>query len=47
MPKHNFGVIYYSGQGVPKNKAEAVKWWQKAADQRDADAKAALQKIGK
>ena len=25
--------MYYYGQGVPKNYAEAVKWFRKAAEQ--------------
>jgi TPR repeat protein len=27
------GVIYLTGDGVPKDDAEALKWLQKAADQ--------------
>ena len=30
--------MYDSGEGVPENDAEAVKWYRKAADQGDADA---------
>ena len=30
--------FYHKGKGVPKNKAEAVKWYRKAAEQGDADA---------
>jgi TPR repeat protein len=30
------GVLYYSGEGVPKNSTEAVKWFRKAADQGEA-----------
>ena len=29
----NLGVMYASGEGVPENDAEAVKWYRKAADQ--------------
>ena len=32
------GLMYDVGQGVPKDEAEAVKWYRKAADQGDADA---------
>ena len=32
------GVMYYEGQGVPQNYAEAVKWLRKAAAQNDASA---------
>ena len=29
----NLGVMYATGEGVPENDAEAVKWYRKAADQ--------------
>ena len=29
----NLGVMYANGDGVPKDAAEAVKWYRKAADQ--------------
>ena len=29
----NLGACYYEGRGVPKNKAEAVEWYRKAAHQ--------------
>ena len=31
----NLGLLYFNGQGVPQNDAEAVKWFRKAADQGD------------
>jgi TPR repeat protein len=34
--QYNLGVIYSNGQGVVKNKAEAVKWFRKAAEQGNA-----------
>ena len=34
----DLGVMYYKGQGVPKNDAEAVKWFYKAAEQGNAGA---------
>lgn len=34
--QHNLGVMYHIGDGVPKNEAEAVKWFRKAADQGNA-----------
>ncbi|MDP5014028.1 MAG: sel1 repeat family protein [Opitutales bacterium] len=34
----NLGVMYYSGEGVPKDSAEALKWFRKAADQGHAPA---------
>ncbi len=30
--QNNLGVMYYNGQGVPQDYAEAVKWWRKAAE---------------
>ena len=30
--------MYFRGEGVPQNYAEAVKWWRLAADQGNADA---------
>lgn len=32
----NLGLLYFNGQGVPQNDAEAVKWFRKAADQGDS-----------
>ena len=34
----NLGGMYNKGEGVPKNDAEAVKWYRKAADQGFAKA---------
>ena len=34
----NLGVMYFKGEGVPKNHKAAVKWWTKAAEQGEADA---------
>jgi hypothetical protein len=31
----SLGDLYYYGQGLAKNHAEAVKWWRKAAEQGD------------
>jgi TPR repeat protein len=36
--QYNLGLIYFKGEGVPKNDAEAVKWFRKAADQGHATA---------
>ena len=38
----NLGAMYYRGKGVGKNFKEAVKWYQKAADQGVAVAQKAL-----
>ena len=34
--------MYVLGRGVPKDEAEAVKWWLKAAEQGDTDAQYSL-----
>jgi hypothetical protein len=36
------GAMYYEGRGVPKNDAEAVKWWQLSAEQGHKNAQNAL-----
>jgi hypothetical protein len=36
--QYNLGVMYYKGQGVPQDYAEAVKWYRLAADQGYAEA---------
>ncbi len=38
----NLGVMYESGDGVPRNAAAALKWYRKAADQGNADAQVNL-----
>jgi TPR repeat protein/serine/threonine protein kinase len=40
--QYHLGVKYDKGQGVPRDVAEAVKWYRKAADQRHADAQCIL-----
>ena len=35
----NLGLIYAEGRGVPKNKAEAYKWWLISAAQGQPEAK--------
>jgi TPR repeat protein len=37
--------MYSRGEGTPVNKAEAIKWYKKAADQGFGLAKEALKKI--
>ena len=34
----NLGVMYDTGEGIPKNPAEAVRWYRMAAEQGDAKA---------
>ena len=36
--QNNPGVMDITGKGVPKNDAEAMKWYRKAAKQGDTDA---------
>ena len=38
----NLGIMYASGQGVPEDDAEAVRWYRLAAEQGGAKAQAAL-----
>ena len=35
----NLAAMYFKGQGVPQDDAEAAKWYRKAADQGDAVAR--------
>ncbi len=34
----SLGLMYYDGEGVPKDYQEAAKWWRKAAEQGLASA---------
>ena len=36
--QNNLGVMYYNGQGVPQDYAEAMKWYRLAAEQGYASA---------
>ena len=36
------GMIYHNALGVPRDPAQAVFWWRKAADAGDADGEAML-----
>ena len=38
----NLGVLYYKGQGVPKDYKEAARWFRKTAEQGYADAQSDL-----
>src|SRR5436309_4023512 len=38
----NLGLMYAKGEGVPKDAAKAVEWYQKAAAQGDAQAQVRL-----
>jgi len=35
--QYNLGVLYFLGQGVPEDHAQAAKWFRRAADQGDPD----------
>ena len=41
----NLGVMYRDGQGVPQDDAQAAAWFRKAAEQGDAVAKQALERL--
>ena len=32
VAQYNLGTMYYSGQGLPRNDEEAIKWYRKAAE---------------
>ncbi len=36
--QYNLGIIYYHGEGVPRNYEDALLWFHRAAEQDDADA---------
>jgi len=38
LAQYNLGFMYFNGQGVPQNYAEAARWYRKAAEQGDVDA---------
>jgi TPR repeat protein len=40
--QYNVGLMYYIGQGVPRDEAKAVQWFQKAAVQGRAEAQYSL-----
>ena len=35
--QYNVGVMYADGRGVSRNRAEAIRWWQRAGEQGHAD----------
>jgi len=39
------GVMYAKGRGVPQDVKEAVKWWQLAAEQGNADARKNIKRL--
>ena len=41
----SLGELYYSGEGIEQNYEEAFKWYEKAAEQGDADAQCMLGKL--
>ena len=43
--QYYLGRMYYEGYGVPQDKAAAVKWYRRAAEQGDAGAQATLDSL--
>jgi len=43
--QYSIGDMYYEGQGVTKDPAQAMQWYKKAADQGNSDAKAKIAQI--
>jgi TPR repeat protein len=43
--QYNMGLHYYNGEGATQNFGKAAKWWSKAAEQGNAEAKEALNKL--
>ena len=44
--QNNLGYCYEKGYGVTKSITEAVKWYRKAAEQGNENAKTNLRKLG-
>jgi len=40
--QNNLGIMYFYGQGVPKDEAKAFEWFNKAAERGNASAQGAL-----
>jgi hypothetical protein len=45
VEQNHLGYMYRNGQGVTKNEAEAVKWYRRAAEQGNVDAKQDLKEL--
>src|ERR1051326_495598 len=43
--QYTLGVVYFYGSGVPRDTAEAVKWFRKAATQHDPFAELLLGRL--
>jgi len=43
--QYNLGTCYEDGNGVAKDNTQAADWYRKAADQGDADAKKAMERL--
>lgn len=43
--QYNLGTLYSNGKGVPQNEAEAIKWFQMAAEQGNKFARMSLREI--
>lgn len=42
IAQFELGQLYYEGELLPKNMAKAIEWWEKAAEQDNADASLAM-----
>ena len=43
--QYNLGWMYENGRGVRRDRVEAVRWYRLAAEQGDADAETALDRL--
>ena len=43
--QYNLGWMYETGRGVERDRVEAVRWYRLAAEQGDADAREALDRL--
>ena len=46
VAQYNLGFVYANGRGVAKDDVEAMKWYRKAAEQGNENAKSALRRLG-
>lgn len=46
MAQYNIGVMYDNGYGVKEDKAEAIRWWKRAARNDYESAQKKLTELG-
>jgi uncharacterized protein len=46
VAQRNIAIVYLQGWGVPPDRAEAIRWFHKAAEKGDDESKEALSKLG-